>query len=80
MKLGVNVLNYFSLLFVAIGIYALIGAICDWEWFMNSRKARTMVSLLGRDGTRVLYSILGVLLIVLGVLGSLGIVDMNSTR
>ena len=39
--------------------FAVIGAICDWDWFMDDRRARPFVSLLGRVRTRVLYAVVG---------------------
>jgi HEAT repeat protein len=51
------------------GLFALAAAFFDWEWFMNSRKARVFVDMLGRQGARVFYGGLGVFLIGLGVAG-----------
>lgn len=55
----------------------MLGAICNWEWFMNARKARFMVKILTRNGARIFYGILGLALVVLGVLATMGIVDMS---
>ena len=56
----------------------MLGAICNWEWFMNARKARFVVKILTRDGARIFYGALGLVITVLGVLGTMGIVDMSS--
>jgi small neutral amino acid transporter SnatA (MarC family) len=48
------------------GIFTIVGAAADWDWFMNNHRARLFVSLFGRDGARVFYVILGLLIIVLG--------------
>ena len=63
-----------ALLLVLGGLFAIAGAVCDWEWFMNSRKARPLVSLLGRGGTRIFYFILGAGIAVLGLLITFGVV------
>ena len=42
-----------SLSFIAIGMFALCAAVLDWDFFLNARKARAFVSLLGRTGARV---------------------------
>lgn len=70
-------MNFFGLIFVAFGAYAVAGAAYDWEFFMNSRKSRFMVAVLGRNGARIFYGVLGIALIVLGILGVLGVVDMS---
>ncbi len=71
-------MNPVGLLFVAGGAFSIVGAACDWDWFMNARKARLFVKLFSRNGARVFYGILGTALVVLGVLGATGVVDMSS--
>ena len=50
------------------GIFAFFCAYKDYDWFMNSRKARVFVKLLGRNGARIFYMSLGVFIIVIGLL------------
>jgi predicted small integral membrane protein len=70
-------MNPFGLIIVAAGAFSMLGAICDWEWFMNARKARFMVTILTRNGARVFYGVLGLALVVLGILGATGIIDLS---
>ena len=56
------------------GLYTLAGAITNWDWFMESRKASRWVKLIGRNNARIFYIILGTLLFILGVLFALGII------
>ena len=62
-------------LFVAIGAFAICGAVLDGDWFMNNRRARLFVRLLGRNGARLFYTLLGSCLLVLGLLLALGIIE-----
>ena len=55
------------------GAFSLAGAVMDWDFFMNNRKARPFVALLGRQGARVFYGLLGVALIVGGLAMGLGL-------
>lgn len=64
-----------GLIVIAMGLFSLLGAILDWDWYMNHRKARFIVKILGRKGARIFYAILGLGLIVLATLLALGIVD-----
>lgn len=73
-------MNPAGLLFVAMGIFALCGAGLDWNWFMNHRKARFLVWIFGRNGARLVYGLVGCLLIVLGALLTLGIIKDNRRR
>jgi hypothetical protein len=66
-------MNLIGLLLVAAGIFTICGGAFDWDFFMDSRKARFFVSLFGRTGARVFYCVLGLVIIVLGVLITLGI-------
>ena len=34
-------------------------AACDWDWYMNLRRVRWMISLFGRSGARIFYTRLG---------------------
>jgi len=70
-------MNPFGLVFVAIGALSMLGGIFNWDWFMNSRKARTMVKLLSRTGARIFYGVLGLALVVFGVLGTVGVIELQ---
>ena len=63
-----------ALLLVLGGLFAVAGGVFDWEWFMGHRKARVFVKLLGRNGARIFYCILGSVVAVLGVLITFGFV------
>ena len=64
--------KWIGLLVAAAGLFAIAGAVFNWDFFMNNRKARLFVSLLGRNGARVVYVILGGIIITLGALIALG--------
>lgn len=70
-------MNPVGLIFVAIGAFSMAGAICNWDWYMNARKARFMVKILTRNGARIFYGILGFSLVVIGVFATIGIIDMS---
>jgi hypothetical protein len=67
-------MNPIGLLVVAAGLFGIIAAVMDWDWFMNHPKARFMCSLCGRNGARVFYIVLGTALVVGGVLMAAGII------
>jgi hypothetical protein len=71
-------MNWIGLILIAAGIFSVCGAAFDWDFFMNSRKARFFVSVFGRTIARVFYCVLGLVITVLGVLITLGIVQ-NAT-
>lgn len=65
-------MNLFALLLVAAGLFSVCGAAFDWDFFMNSRRARFFVMIFGRTGARVFYTILGVAIMVLGLIMTFG--------
>jgi membrane associated rhomboid family serine protease len=71
-------MNPIGLLFVFCGLFAVAGSVCEWDWFLNHRKARMVAALIGRTGTRVFYVVLGGGLAIFGVLMCLGILPPES--
>ena len=72
--------NYLSLFFIGIGLFASCAAVFDWDFFLNARKARAFVALLGRTGARVFYGLLGTTLMVLGYLMATGTIDGDNPQ
>ena len=64
--------------FLAIGAFTLCGAALDWDWFMNSRRARFFVQVFGRMGARIFYGLLGAAFVTFGVLAILGVIQPSS--
>ena len=52
------------------GFFTLLAGLSNWNWFWNHPKAKGVLSMCrGKKGSRVFYSILGILLIALGING-----------
>lgn len=49
------------------GIYCILASILNWEFFFNSKKANLFVTILGRNGARIFYGLLGACLVFLGI-------------
>jgi small neutral amino acid transporter SnatA (MarC family) len=62
-----------SIFCVLAGLFSFAGAAFNWEWFMTHYRARLFVRVLGRNGARVLYALLGVFLASLGLAGAFGL-------
>ncbi|NBH89726.1 immunity 17 family protein [Parabacteroides distasonis] len=62
--------EYFILvLFIALGLFSIVAAIFNLDWYFKTSGAMTFVNWFGRGGARVFYALLGVGLIACGVLG-----------
>ena len=66
-------MNPIGLLLVAAGLFSICGAAFDWDFFINSRKARFFVSTFGRTGARIFYGLLGLGIVILGTLITMGV-------
>lgn len=64
--------EYFILfLFIALGIFSIVAAIGNFDWYFKTSGAMTFVGWLGRPGARVFYVLLGLGLVACGVAGLL---------
>ena len=53
------------LLFALAGVFSILASIFNWNFFFESRKAKLFVFLFKRTGARIIYFVLGSILIVL---------------
>ncbi len=60
-------MNPVGLILIAVGLFSLVGGLFNWNWFMNTRRARALVRSIRPVGARVFYIVLGMIVIVLGV-------------
>jgi hypothetical protein len=60
--------------FGGLGLLLIVLAILDWDYMMNHPKARPVVALLGRNGARVLYALIGLVIVGGGIAIAIGLV------
>jgi len=64
--------EYFILtLFIALGIFSIVAAILNLDWYFQTSGAMTFVKWLGGKGARIFFALLGLGLITCGVTGLL---------
>ncbi|MFK7768456.1 MAG: immunity 17 family protein [Mariniblastus sp.] len=59
--------NWLGPLLILSGLFSIAGAALDWNWFMNNSKAWLFTKLFGRNGARVCYILLGLILVAMGI-------------
>jgi hypothetical protein len=59
------------LLLILCGLFSIVCALKDYDWFMNSRRAAFILRIFGRRGARVFYVLLGAVIIIFSVFGAL---------
>jgi len=57
-----------NIVIILIGLFSILGGLLDWDWFMNSWRARFFVNILGRTGARLFYVGLGIFIIIVGII------------
>lgn len=58
-----------GIILILVGLFSLVAALFDWDWFMENRRARFFVRVMGRTGARIFYGLLGVAIAMMGVFG-----------
>ncbi len=64
--------------FIASGLFSLIASIKNWNFFFQGFKTRWITSIIGRNGARIFYGILGIAIIIVGLLAFIGRIDLAS--
>ena len=59
-----------KLFMIVGGVFTIVCAYRDYEWFMNHPKASPLVALFGRTATRIFYIVLGAAMIFMGLMSS----------
>lgn len=54
-----------SIVLIGAGIFSILGGVFNWDFFFNNRKAELWVRIFKRNGARVFYVLIGILVIVL---------------
>ena len=58
----------FMIIMALGGIFSICGAIFNWDFFFENYKARPVVKLIGRNGARVFYVLVGLFCIFCGIM------------
>ncbi|PCH75691.1 MAG: hypothetical protein COB98_08505 [Flavobacteriaceae bacterium] len=65
-----------NILFMLIGVFAIVASVLEWNFFFNSKKAQGLIAILGRKGTKIFYIVIGVGLLLVGFLDMMDIIDV----
>lgn len=62
--------EYFILvIFIALGVFSIVAAALNIEWYFQTSGAMMFVRWFGRRGARIFYALLGLALVACGTLG-----------
>jgi hypothetical protein len=57
----------FGVLIFFCGMFCIVGAVGNYEWFFNISKVSSLVDLVGRNITRIIYTFVGIIGIIMGI-------------
>ncbi len=57
----------YGLVILLAGLFSIVCAAFDFDWFMNNHRASLFVKLFKRNGARVFYIVLGIVLCIMGI-------------
>lgn len=53
------------IILVGAGVFSILASIFNWDFFFENRKAEFFIKIFGRQGSRIFYIVLGLLLFFL---------------
>lgn len=56
-----------NIFIMCAGVFAMAGALNEWEFFFKHRKAQWMVNHLGKNGAKIFYFVLGLVAFLAGL-------------
>jgi len=60
-------MNPAGLILIVVGLFSFAGGLFNWNWFMNTSRARALARSIRPVGARAFYIVLGIIVIVIGV-------------
>lgn len=69
--------TFIHILFMVIGIYSILGAYFEWNFFYNNRKAERVINLFGRSGAKIFYIVVGLVLFSIAFLDMTNVIDIH---
>ncbi len=66
-----------QVLLVAFGVFSILGAYFEWNFFYTSKKMQRIIRLIGKSGAKIFYIVIGAILFILALLDMTHIIDIN---
>jgi hypothetical protein len=57
----------YGIVILIAGLFSIVCAAFDFDWFMNNPRASIFVKMFKRNGARVFYIVLGIVLCIMGI-------------
>ncbi len=65
-----------QILLVAFGLFSILGAYFEWNFFYNNKVWR-IIRLIGRSGAKIFYILIGAILFMIAFLDMIHIIDIH---
>ena len=69
---------YFLYFMMVVGAFMIFSAAINLEWFFKQRRAQTLVKLMGPNGARIFYSLMGLMFVIFSWMALTGRIEIHS--
>ncbi len=66
-----------QILFMAAGLFSILGAYLEWDLFYKNRKAQRIIRLFGQSGAKIFYIVIGLMIFTIALLDITHIIDIH---
>ena len=66
-----------QVLLIAFGLFCILGAYLEWDFFFRVGKVQRIIGLIGKSGARIFYIVIGFILFILSFLDIIHVIYFN---
>ncbi len=69
--------TFTQILFMAAGIFSILGAYFEWNFFYKNRKVQRIIKLFGPSGAKIFYIVIGIIIFSIALLDMTNVIDIH---
>ncbi len=69
--------TFTQILFMAAGIFSILGAYFEWNFFYKNRKVQRIIRLFGPSGAKIFYIVIGIIIFSIALLDMTNVIDIH---
>ncbi len=66
-----------QILFMAAGLFSILGAYFEWNFFYKNRKVQRIIKLFGHSGAKIFYIVIGIIIFSIALLDMTHVIDVH---
>ncbi len=69
--------TFSQILFMAAGLFSILGAYFEWNFFYKNRKVQRIIRLFGKSGAKIFYIVIGLIIFSIALLDMIHVIDIH---